>query len=156
MTEFKTPSYERPNLHSNFHPTPPSRRPEEPQSHSFSIQELLENSSEFSTPRSQGSLSSFETPDGKQEKFSQLTSMHSPPKELQFWKQRSEFLEGKIEMLKQSFAQNLKGFINNHESLSHRQQSLLERVNEELQNSLKDINSWQKIIARVKNFLSSQ
>jgi hypothetical protein len=71
--------------------------------------------------------------------------------EARYWQQRSVYLEGKIEMLKQTFSQNLKEFLTSHEKLSRRQQSLLEKIHAENQTSSIEIENWKKIVAQVKS-----
>jgi hypothetical protein len=117
----------------------------------------------LSSPTRSGgeSLSSFGTPlnvtDDNEESSStwdEHRTFHfphkSPEADPSFWQRRSEFLEGKIELLKQTFTHNLKSFLTNHEKLSRRQQNLLEKLHAELQISLGDQDKFKKQIAKVR------
>lgn len=167
-----TPHYGKSKALNKFHLTPPSRtEPNEPRNRVFSIHDLLDSSPDdqlmaqrhqssqilsdsisLSSPRSEeDSLTSSLETTFQDEKYLSLAEKVDPHRsDARYWQQRSVYLEGKVEMLKQTFTQNLKEFLMNHEKLSRRQQSLLEKLHSENRTSSTDLQKWKMIVAQVQ------
>ena len=173
MIPIDTPHYGKGKTLNKLHLTPPSQtEPNEPRNRVFSIHDLLDSSPDeqlmaqrhqssqilsdsfsLSSPRSEENSftsSSFETT-FQDEKYLSVAEQVDPHRsDAKYWQQRSAYLEGKVEMLKQTFTQNLKEFLTNHEKLSRRQQSLLEKIHSENQTSSADLQKWKMIVAQVQ------
>lgn len=66
-----------------------------------------------------------------------------------YWKHKAEYLEGKIELIKETFTQNLTGILSNHEDLAKRQQSLLEKLHSQLNIVTNDSKKLQQLLLKV-------
>jgi hypothetical protein len=177
LITINTPSDARGKASKKLHRTPPSRIAlDEPRNLIFSIKDLLESSPEeelktstpysqnrdqipaetfsdsfsLSTPSSEGgSLTSSVEATFQDERWPTEVKELALQSNARYWQQRSVYLEGKVEMLKKTFAQNLKEFLTSHERLSRKQQSLLEKIHADNQMLSADLAKWKKITAQV-------